>query len=178
MFERPSNLALCSDAGQTSKARSGGRHFDLRPGAEDGDSLAKEAVAMDLRRRSKNRVVETIAGEADLAIGQRVRYPRTQPDHGRLFDAKPYRDRVGALETNPSDVSGKPIGVLGHDLHRVRAVGLEDPNRPGGSHPVAVKEDHDLPDDLLLGPSVRDPFGSNGADDRGDGRGSLRIADG
>jgi hypothetical protein len=38
MFERPSNLALCSDAGQTSKARSGGRHFDLRPGAEDGDS--------------------------------------------------------------------------------------------------------------------------------------------
>jgi hypothetical protein len=23
---------------------------------------------------------------------------------------------------------------------------------------VAVKEDHDLPDDLLLGPGVRDPF--------------------
>jgi hypothetical protein len=34
----------------------------------------------------------------------------------------------------------KPIGVLGHDLHGVRAVGLEDANRPGGSHPVAVKK--------------------------------------
>jgi hypothetical protein len=30
----------------------------------------------------------------------------------------------------------------------------------------SVKEDHDLPDDLLLGPSVRDPFGSNRADAR------------
>jgi hypothetical protein len=29
-----------------------------------------------------------------------------------------------------------------------------------------VKEDHDLPDNLLLGPCVRDPFGSNRADAR------------
>jgi hypothetical protein len=58
-FERPSNLALCSDAGQTSQARSGGRHFDVRPGTEDGDSLGQEA--MDLRRRSKNYVEEAIA---------------------------------------------------------------------------------------------------------------------
>ena len=29
-----------------------------------------------------------------------------------------------------------------------------------------MKKDHDLPDDLLLGPGVRDPFGSNGADPR------------
>ena len=29
-----------------------------------------------------------------------------------------------------------------------------------------MKEDHDLPDDLLLGPGVRDPFGSNRADAR------------
>jgi hypothetical protein len=29
-----------------------------------------------------------------------------------------------------------------------------------------VKEDHDLPDDLLLRPGVRDPFGSNRADAR------------
>ena len=69
-FERPSNLALCSDAGQTSQARSRGRHFDVRSGADDGDSLGQEAVAMDLRRRSKNRVVEAIADEAGLAIGQ------------------------------------------------------------------------------------------------------------
>ncbi len=34
--------------------------------------------------------------------------------------------------------------VLGHDLHGVRAVGLEDANRPGGADPMAVQEDHDL----------------------------------
>jgi hypothetical protein len=32
--------------------------------------------------------------------------------------------------------------------------------------PFAVKEDHDLPDDFLLGPSVRDPLGSNHTDAR------------
>jgi hypothetical protein len=64
------------------------------------------------------------------------------------------------------DVPGKPIGVLGHDLHGICAVGLEDVNRPGGADPVAVKEDHDLPDDLLLGPGVGDPFGSNRANAR------------
>jgi hypothetical protein len=63
-------------------------------------------------------------------------------------------------------VPGKPIGVLGHDLHGVRAVGLEDANRPGRADPVAVKEDHDLPDDLLLGPGVRDPLGPNRANAR------------
>jgi hypothetical protein len=56
-----SSLASCSDAGRTSRARSGGRHFDLRPGAKDGDSLGQEAVAMDLRRRGQNRVVEAMA---------------------------------------------------------------------------------------------------------------------
>ena len=58
----------------------------------------------------------------------------------------------------------KPIGVLRHDLHRVRAVGLEDANRPGGADPVGVKKDHDLPDDLLFGLGVRDAFGPNCAD--------------
>jgi hypothetical protein len=31
---------------------------------------------------------------------------------------------------------------------------------------VAVQEDHDLPDNLLLGPGVRDPLGSNRANAR------------
>jgi hypothetical protein len=99
-------------------------------------------------------------------LGQCVGYSGAQSNHGGLFDAKPHRDRVGALETNPANIPGKPIGVLSHDLHGVRAVGLEDANRPGGTDPVAVKEDHDLPDDLLLGPGVRDPFGSNRANAR------------
>jgi len=99
-------------------------------------------------------------------LRQRVRYPGAQSDHGSLFDTELHRDRVSALEANPSDVPGKPIGVLGHDLHGVRAIGLEDANRPGGADSVAVQEDHDLPDDLLLGPGVRDPPGSDRADAR------------
>ena len=34
----------------------------------------------------------------------------------------------------------------------------------GGSDPVAMKENHNLPDDLLLGPGVGDSLGPNGAD--------------
>jgi hypothetical protein len=84
-FERPSNLALCSDAGQTSQAHSGGRHFDLRPGAKDSDSLGQEAVAMDLRRRSKNRVVEAMARiVALLPIGQEPARPNCDVDIDRV----------------------------------------------------------------------------------------------
>src|ERR1700679_3624006 len=99
-------------------------------------------------------------------LGQRVGYPGAQSNHGGLFDAELHCDRVGALETDPSDVSGEPIGVLGHDLHGVRAVCLEDANRSSGSDPIAVKEDHDLPTDLLLSPSVPDTLGPNRANAR------------
>ena len=58
------------------------------------------------------------------------------------------------------------VGILGHDLHGVGVVGLEDANRPRGSDPVAMKEDHDLPDDLLLGPGVGDALGPNRANAR------------
>jgi hypothetical protein len=85
MVERPSNLALCSGAGQTSKARSRGHHFDLRPGAKDSDSLGQEAVAMDLRRRSKNRVVEAMARILSLLpMGQEPARPNCDVDVDRV----------------------------------------------------------------------------------------------
>src|SRR5208282_3551771 len=62
------------------------------------------------------------------------------------------------------DIPSKAIGVLRHDLHGVDAVSLEDADGPGGADPVAMKEDHNLPDDLLLGPGVGDPLGPNDAD--------------
>ena len=96
-------------------------------------------------------------------LRQRIRYAGAQADHGGLFDAELHRDRIGGLEADPPDVPGEAIGVLGHDLHGVDAVGLEDADGPGGSDPVAMKEDHDLPDDLLLGPGVGDPLGPNHA---------------
>ena len=70
------------------------------------------------------------------------------------------------LKTDAANIPGKLIGVLGHDLHGVRAVGLEDAYRPGGSNTIAVQEDHDLPNNLLLGPGVRDSLGPNRADPR------------
>src|SRR5208337_1588520 len=97
---------------------------------------------------------------------QRVRYSGAQSDHRGLFDAELHRDRVGGLETNAPDIPGKAIGVLGHNLHGVGAVSLEDANYPAGSDPVAMKEKHDLPDDLLLGPGIRDPLGPNCANAR------------
>ena len=143
-----------------------------------GDHGAVGSFELEGRQDQLLRRFEQFFGERDQLIrrqpamtlvhrlGQRVRNPGAQSDHGGLFDAEPHRDRVGALETNASDIPGKPIGVLGHDLHGVRAIGLEDANRPGGADPVAVQEDHDLPDDLLLGPGVRDALGSNRADAR------------
>ena len=99
-------------------------------------------------------------------LRQRIRYAGAQADHGGLFDAELHRDRIGGLEADAPDVPGEAIGVLGHDLHGVDAVGLVDANGPGGSDPVAMKEDHDLPDDLLLGPGVGDPLGPNHANAR------------
>ena len=97
-------------------------------------------------------------------LGQGVGYSGAQSDHGGLFDAEPHRDRIGALETDAANIPGKAIGVFGHDLHGVRAVGLEDTNRPRGADPVAVQEDHDLSDDLLLRPGVRNTLGPHHSD--------------
>ena len=68
------------------------------------------------------------------------------------------------LNPMPRMSRAKPIGVLGHDLHGIRAVGLEDTNRSGRTDPMAVQEDHDLADDLLLGPGIGDALGAHGAD--------------
>jgi hypothetical protein len=54
-------------------------------GAKDGDSLGQEAVAMDLRRRSKNRVVEAMARiVALLPIGQEPARPNCDVDLDRV----------------------------------------------------------------------------------------------
>jgi hypothetical protein len=141
-----------------------------------GDHGALGSFEFEGRQNQVLRRFEQSFGERDQLIGrkpavtlihrlgQRVRNPGAQSDHRSLFDAEFHRDRVGALETNASDIPREPIGVLGHDLNGVRAVGLEDANRPGRADPVAVKEDHDLPDNLLLGPGVRDAFRPNRAD--------------
>jgi hypothetical protein len=96
-------------------------------------------------------------------LGQRVRDASTQPDHGRLLDAELHCDRISGLKTDASNIPGESIGVLRHDLDGARPIGLENAHRSRRPNPVAVKEDHDLSYDLLLGPDVRNPLGPNRA---------------
>ena len=97
-------------------------------------------------------------------LGERVRNPGAHADHRRLLDAEPHRDRVRGLEADAADIAGETVGVLGHDLHGIGAVGLEDADRACGAHAMAMQEDHDLPHDLLLGPGADDALGAHGAD--------------
>ena len=68
---------------------------------------------------------------------------------------------VGGLEADPPNVPGQPIGILGHYLYGIGAIGLVDSDRPRSTDPVLVQEDHDLADDLLLGPGVRHAPGAH-----------------
>ena len=97
-------------------------------------------------------------------LGQRVGDPGAHPDHRRLLDAEPHRDRVRRLEADAADIARETVRVLGHDLDGIGAVGLEDADRACGAHAMAVQEDHDLPHDLLLGPGTGDALGAHRAD--------------
>ena len=97
-------------------------------------------------------------------LDQRKADAGARPDHGGLLDPQPGRDGVGRLEADPAHIAGETIGVLREDLDGFGAVGLEDPDRPRRADTVRVQEDHDLADDLLIGPPSDDPLGALGAD--------------
>jgi hypothetical protein len=90
-------------------------------------------------------------GEADAG---------TRSDHRGLLDPQPGGDDVGRLEADPAHVAGEAVGVLREYLDGVRAVGLEDPHGARGADAVFVEEDHDLADDLLIGPPGDDSLGT------------------
>jgi hypothetical protein len=58
--------------------------------------------------------------------------------------------------TNSTDVKSQAIGVLRDELDRVGAVSLVDAHRARGADAIAVQEQHDLADYLLLGPAGND----------------------
>ncbi len=93
-------------------------------------------------------------------LGQRIRDAGAHPDHRHFFDSELHRDGVGGFEADAADVTRQAIWVLRHDLHGISAVGLVDAHRPGRADAVAVKEDHDLAHDLLLGPGSGDTASS------------------
>jgi hypothetical protein len=68
------------------------------------------------------------------------------------------------LKPMPANVPGQPVGVIGHDLNGIGAIGLKNPHCPGGADPVAVQEDHDLAHGLLFGPGGEDVACTNRPD--------------
>ena len=91
---------------------------DGRGDVEELDRHRQEFVA----RQAAMAVIEGFAqGEGD---------PRPRADHRRLLNAELHRNSVGGAKTNAADIAGEPIGVLGDQLDRIGAIGLEDAHGP------------------------------------------------
>ena len=143
-----------------------------------GDDRALGQLQIERRADQLLRHLEQLLGERDQLVGrqaamalvhglgQRIGDAGAHPDHRGLLDAELHGDRVGGLEADAADVARQPVGVLGHDLDGVGAIGLEDPHRPRRADAMAVQEHHDLAHDLLLGPGVGDALGAHRADAR------------
>src|SRR6476659_9439733 len=89
-------------------------------------------------------------------LGERVGDAGAHADQRGLFDAELGRDLICGAEADATDVPGQPVGVLRDELDGVGAVGLVDAYRARRADAVAVQEQHDLADDLLLGPTSND----------------------
>src|SRR6516162_1731457 len=97
-------------------------------------------------------------------LGERIRDPGANPDHGGLLDPELHGDRVRGLKADAANVPSQAVWVIGHDLNGIGAVGLEDAHGPGGADPMAVQEDHDFAHGLLFGPGGEKAGRTKGAD--------------
>ena len=79
-------------------------------------------------------------------------------------EAEALGDLVGGLESDAADVAGEAVRIGADDLDGLVAVGLVDADGAGGGDAVAVEEDHDLADGLLLIPRLLDALAALGAD--------------
>src|SRR5580692_12552007 len=82
----------------------------------------------------------------------------------------PARTRIMAVFSTPSFIAmasavlkpmprmsrAQPVRIFRHDLDSVGAVGLVDTHGPRRADSMAMQKDHDLADDLLLGPAHND----------------------
>src|SRR5207247_5201928 len=96
--------------------------------------------------------------------GECERDASPDPDHGCLLDPELHGDRVGGPEADAADVPSQAIRILGHDLHGIGAIRLEDPHRSRCADAVTVQEDHNFANDLLFRPGGSDAAGSDSAD--------------
>ena len=123
-------------------------------------------VRFDLQQLDGERH-QFVGRQAAMALvhrfGERIGDAGANADHRRLLDAEPDGDRVGSLEADAADVACQTIGIVGHDLDGIDAIGLVDPDGARRADAMAVQEDHDLADDLLLRPGRGDALGAHAA---------------
>src|SRR5438046_4057068 len=97
-------------------------------------------------------------------LGERIGNAGPDPDQRRLLDAELGRNLIGGDKADPPNVASQAVRVLGDQLNGIGSVGLIDPYGSRGSDAVAMEEQHDLADDLLLGPARDDLSCTLGAD--------------
>src|SRR4029077_19218735 len=81
-----------------------------------------------------------------------------------FLDAELGRDLIGGAEADAADVAGQTIRVLRDEPNGIGAVSFVNAHRARRADTVAVQEQHDLADDLLLGPARDDSLGAFRAD--------------
>src|SRR5258705_10530503 len=90
------------------------------------------------------------------SFGQCIRDAGAHPDHGGFLYAKLHGDSVGGVVANATNVA-RPAGRgFRPYLHGGGPLGLLNAHPPRRADALAVQEDHDLPEDLLFGPTIAD----------------------
>src|SRR6476660_6998101 len=92
------------------------------------------------------------------SLHQCVRDAGASTEHGLLRNAKPLCQLVRSLEPDTADVACKTIWIFLHKRDRIGTVRLENADRPRRTDAMALQEDHDLSDRLLVRPTSRDPL--------------------
>jgi hypothetical protein len=90
--------------------------------------------------------------------------PGVDAARGVRSQPNPQGDLVRRPEADAGDVPRQAIGVDADHLDGVVAVGLVDADGAGGRYAMAVEEDHDAADGLLLVPRLLDAQTALGAD--------------
>src|SRR6516225_433703 len=80
-----------------------------------------------------------------------------------LFDAELGGDLVGRAEADATDVAGQTVRVFRDQSDRIGAIGLVNAHRARRADTVAVQEQHDLANYLLLRPTGDNPLRALGA---------------
>src|SRR6185436_553236 len=85
-------------------------------------------------------------------LAQHVLESGTGTNEGIMRNPDALGDLVSRLETDAVDFVREQIRVCANALDRIFAIGFVDAHCPAGADSVRVEKDHDLANDLLVGP--------------------------